>query len=127
MTHPNSKSKSGRTNCPPVMSYFRPNKDTRAGVSFIEAQRQRFAELVRLASRVAVIGVKVRPDDAHIWDPLRDTRARITYCAGKPAGDEFRSWSTGAHRRDDEVLPCYWEEAFDPLCSAVGIGQVEQG
>lgn len=106
---------------PPVMSYFRPDKQTRAGVSFIDRQRRRFAELVRAAQTVAIIGVTVRPHDTHIWDPLRGTSARIIYCAGKEAGKEFRCWSSDAKRHNDEVLPSYWEEAFDDLCSWVGI------
>jgi hypothetical protein len=106
---------------PPVMSYFQPDKQTRAGVSFIGGQRRRFAELVGGAQAVAIIGVKVRRNDRHIWEPLQDTSAKIIYCAGGPAGDEFTSWAADAGRSHDEVLPCYWEKAFDDLCLRVGI------
>jgi len=106
---------------PPVMSYMRPDKQTRAGVSFIDGQRRRFAELVRGAQTVAIIGVTVRPDDRHIWDCLRDTRARVIYCSGEEAGAEFSSWAAAAGRRGDEIMPCYWAEAFDDLCSRAGI------
>ena len=106
---------------PPVMCYFKPDKDTRAGVSLIKRQRTRFAELVWDASTVGIIGVKVRPHDGHIWDPLRGTSARIIYCAGNKAGEEFRCWSGAAGRHSDEVLPSYWAEAFDDLCWRVGL------
>jgi len=108
---------------PPAMSYFQPNKDTRSGKSFINAQRERFAELVGQASTVAIIGVKVRPDDKHIWDPLRTTGARIVYCCkeGMKDDDKFRSWSAEEGRKSDMVLPTCWKHDFDALCSAVGI------
>ena len=106
---------------PPVMSYFEPLKRTTAAPSFISSQRARLAKLFQTASTVAVIGMKVRPYDTHIWDPLRATRARIVYCAGKEAGEEFRLWSDAAGRQCDEVLPAFWADAFDGLCSHVGI------
>ena len=108
---------------PPAMCYFQPDKDTRAGVSFINTQRKRFAGLVGQASTVAIIGVKVRPHDAHIWDPLRATGATIIYSCkrGTEDEDEFRSWAAEGSRKGDEVLPTCWEKDFDALCSAVGI------
>jgi len=107
---------------PPVMCYFQPDKDTRAGVSFIKAQRERFKKLVGAASTVAIIGVKVREHDAHIWDPLRDTSARIIYCSGKAAGNEFRCWGRATNRKGDEVLPVFWADGFEAICSALEIG-----
>jgi len=112
---------------PPVMCYFQPDKDTRAGVSFIKAQRQRFKELVAKAEVIGVVGVKVHCRDTHIWDPLRATGARIIYCCKKGTKDdnEFRLWSAEASRKDDEVLPTCWKKDFDALCSAVGIMPIE--
>ena len=107
---------------PPVMCYCQPDKETRAGVSFIKAQRERFKKLVREAPTVAIIGVKVREHDAHIWDPLRESSAKIIYCSGKGAGDEFRSWTEKVGRCGDEGLGVYWDEGFDAICSEVGIG-----
>jgi len=108
---------------PPVMCYFQPDKDTRAGVSFIKAQRQRFEELVAKAEVIGVVGVKVHCRDRHIWDPLRATGARIIYCCKKGTKDDtkFRSWSAEASRKGDKVLPTCWKKDFDALCSGVGI------
>ena len=106
---------------PPIMSYIQPGKETRAGNPFLCGQRRRFAELVQAAQAVVIIGVKVRPLDTHIWDSLRETSARIIYCSGKQAADTFLSWSAGAGRQHDDVLPFYWTEAFDNLCSRIGI------
>lgn len=109
---------------PPVMCYFQPDKDTRAGVSFIKTQRQRFAKLVGEAKVVGIVGVRVRCHDVHIWGPLRTATAKIIYCAGKSGGQEFLEWAEGVGRRADEILRTYWDEGFDALCSAVGIRPV---
>ena len=110
------------TNClPPVMCYFEAQKKVRSGPSFIEGQRQQFDELVRHASVIGIIGVKVRPHDKHIWDPLGATSARLVYCAGKGAGTQFRNWTKTLARIGDDVLSAYWIGAFDEVCSSVGI------
>jgi len=111
-----------KSTVPPVMCYFQPDKDTRAGVSFIKGHRQRLAELVRAASTVAIIGVTVREHDAHIWDPLRETGAKIIYCSGERAGAKFRCWARAAGRKGDEVLPVFWDDGFRAICSGLGIG-----
>jgi len=107
---------------PPAMCYFQPDKDTRAGVSFVKGQRERFKKLVGTAPTVAIIGLKVREHDAHIWDPLRETSARIIYCSGETAGDEFCCWARAAGRKGDEVLPVFWDDGFRTICSGLGIG-----
>jgi len=106
---------------PPVMSYFEPQKATRSGVSFIESQRDRYARLVDEAEVVGVVGVRVRPHDAHIWEALRGTEAKIVYCADTSGGEEFQAWAGAADRRGDQVLPDCWADGFDAICSAVGI------
>ena len=90
-------------------------------MSFIAAQRKRFEKLVRTARVVAIVGVRVRSHDEHIWGPLGATKARIVYCAGKSGGEEFQAWAGASGRRDDQVLPNYWAEGFDDVCLAVGI------
>jgi len=58
---------------PPVMSYFEPQKTTSAGRSFIEGQHTIWAQLVSQAEVVGVVGIRVREQDIHIWEPLKNT------------------------------------------------------
>ena len=51
---------------PPVMSYFDPFKFTTSGANFIEAQRNRYNDIVRGAKNIAIVGVRVRPHDTHL-------------------------------------------------------------
>jgi hypothetical protein len=107
---------------PPVMSYVDPTKETTSGVNFIEQQRVRYEALIMEARTVAVIGVAVRPDDKHMWEPLEKTDAEIMYVAGSSAGKKFSAWS--AQRRPTKHggdLAQYFGDAFERCCHGIGL------
>jgi len=106
----------------PIMSYFEPQKRTSSGENVITAQRDRYKELVLGASKIAIIGLKLRPHDVHIWNPLDETQATIIYCSGKEAGDEFQNWAN--QNRSDRcniILKGYFEQHFSDICNELGI------
>lgn len=107
---------------PPVMSYFEPEKKTTSGLSFIENQRSRFMEIVSQASIVGIVGVKVRIEDNHIWEPLAKTSARLIYCSGERSGQEFHDWCN-QNRPDnqDVILDGIFSECFDRFCKEINI------
>ncbi len=107
---------------PPVMSYFEPEKQTLSGVNFIDAQRERFNAIISQASTIALIGIKVRTHDDHIWGPLALTPARLIYCAGSTSASEFENWANEARPQgDDLVLRSYFAEAFNRLSAELGL------
>ncbi len=107
---------------PPVMSYFEPKKRTTSGVSFITNQRKRYEELVLDSTEIAIIGLKVRPHDNHIWDALAKTQAQVIYCSGKRGAIEFSDWAKNSRReKDDIVLNGYFAECFEEICSKVEV------
>jgi hypothetical protein len=105
---------------PPVMSYFVPSKQTTSGIDFINEQRKRYKDLVGEADNIAIIGLKVREHDKHIWEPLANTKAKLIYCSGKEGADEFSKW-VSEHRtgKNDVVLRGFFKECFDELCQCV--------
>lgn len=105
---------------PPVMSYFLPSKKTTSGVSFINNQRKRFIQLVNEANKIAVVGLRLRKHDIHIWEPLESTNAKILYVSGKSAGDEYREWmNRNRQNKNDEVLDSYFADSFNKICSFI--------
>lgn len=107
---------------PPVMSYFEPQKRTTSGVNFIDPQRRRYEELVSMASTVGIVGVKVRPNDTHIWDPLAKTSAKLIYCSGRESGQEFDSWREKRRPGNQDVnLGGYFAECFGKLCKELNL------
>lgn len=107
---------------PPIMSYFEPNKDTLSGINFINTQRQRYEQLVINAEFIAIIGLKLRESDIHIWQPIAETKADILYCSGKNAGEEYKYWSKRNRRnKDDIIINDYFSDGFEEICSRAGI------
>lgn len=107
---------------PPVMSYFEPHKRTLSGVNFIKSQRDRWRIIANDASVIALVGIKVRPHDDHIWDPLKNTTARLVYCSGYEASIEFNEWANDARPQgDDLILRSYFAEAFNSLSAELGL------
>lgn len=107
---------------PPVMSYFEPQKRTTAGHSFIEGQRRRWAELTSSAHTVCIVGVKVRPHDTHVWEPLARTGGPIVYCSGVSAAEEYRAWAAAVGRGDNDlILRGHFRDEFDRVCAELGV------
>lgn len=103
---------------PPVMSYFEPTKITTSGANFISEQRIRFKHLISEASKIAVIGIKIREHDEHIWQPLKDTSAKIIYCSGKEDAAHYEAWRDDKpHRSNDLVIHSFWDTAFSTINS----------
>lgn len=104
-----------------VMSFFEPSKSTTFGSSFVDRQRQRLNDAIHGAKTVAIVGVRVRERDTHIWQSLAQTSARLVYCGGNE-GDQFRNWV--ARVRPDksfEVFDGYFAERYGDILQVVGI------
>lgn len=108
---------------PPVMSYFEPTKRTTSGTSFITGQRQRWNELATAASVIAIIGVAVRSEDAHIWEPILSSKATIVYCGGRDGAGEYRSWARQKNKVSSSVvLDGYFAPEFNRICDELDLG-----
>ncbi len=107
---------------PPAMCYFEPTKRTSTGWELIEAQQQRLADIIEGATSVAVIGIRIRLCDKHIWGPLERTVAEVLYCAGKDAAIEYEKWAVDARRTKKNVIfHGYFREEFDRILAFVGL------
>jgi len=106
---------------PPVMSCFDRKKKNACEVSFIAAQRKRFKQAVLNCSRIAIIGLKVRPRDKHIWGPLAQTSARIIYCSREAAAKRFKRWAKKWRSGTDRVLDGDFDKHFDDICGELDI------
>ncbi len=107
---------------PPVMSYFDRKKRSTSGASFIAAQHSRFEEAVLSCSRIAIIGLKVRPRDRHIWGPLARTSGRLIYCSRETAAKRFKNWAKKWRSGGDKVFDGDFDGHFDDICNELDIG-----
>jgi REP element-mobilizing transposase RayT len=85
-------------------------------------QRERYKHLVSKADKIAIIGLRFRPHDTHIWEPIKQTAAKIIYCAGENSGKEFTSLIK-ENRMDNHtlVLNGYFKDHFDEISRELGL------
>lgn len=113
-----------RCRFPPVMSFFTADKiSASGGLDFLQSQRQRYEKGVLNAKKIAIIGVRVRPHDKHIWEPLAKTSAKLIYCSGTEGAKEFTKWQKkNRSGSNDLVLKRYFAEGFDEIIKEMGLG-----
>jgi hypothetical protein len=110
---------------PPVMSFFTEDKISATGqIFFLQPQRRRYEEAVLTAERVAIIGVRVRSHDTHIWEPLAKTSAQLIYCSGLSGAQEFKRWKDEQRpHSNDVIMDGYFAEHFEELCDYLGFNR----
>lgn len=107
---------------PPVMSYFEPKKRCSSGINLIENQRSRLKTLILNAKNIALIGIRVREHDNHIWDSLAETRAKLIYCSGEKGGQEFESWKLKTRsEKQDTILSGFFFDSFETICNYLSL------
>ncbi|GGM52678.1 hypothetical protein [Haloarcula argentinensis] len=75
----------------PAMSLFRPDKHIQIGHSVIQDLQKNWANAVEEANKIAIIGVKPRKSDEHIWGQLSKTNADIYYIGGEEPFNDWRN------------------------------------
>ncbi len=104
---------------PPVMSMYLRDKYSQTNQGELVKIQQGWAAAVREAENVVVVGVHPLPEDQHIWGPLADTQAKLTYVGDQAA---FRRWSRRRHggRGGRSCTPAAtFIEGFDAVVSAL--------
>jgi len=99
----------------PVISLYAPGKDSLVCGVKIQEIRNAWADTVRVASAVAVVGARANPNDTHVWEPIRQTAAtKLLYLGGAA---DFPLWKSANDRF--ELVGTRFDEAFDSLCGGL--------
>lgn len=74
------------------------------------------------APTMGIVGLKVRAHDTHIWNSISKSDAKIIYCSGVSAEDEFKNWANETRpKKENIVLPSYFSDGLDDLCNLLEI------
>jgi len=95
---------------PPVICHIDPTKYVTAGANFIVEQQKKLEWQIRKAEQIVIIGMNLNENDHHIWEPLRSAKGDILYISGSSGASKFQGWRNKHCRRNDQALPCYWNE-----------------
>jgi hypothetical protein len=80
----------------PIMSLYATGKGTIVAPVQIWNIRNSWGARAREADMLVIIGVSPNPEDLHVWEPVRETRARVFYVGGKA---EFGQWPVSDDRK----------------------------
>jgi len=98
---------------PPCMSLYSDGKATLVGQSFIEVARAGWAKWIRRSDYLIVIGARPNLADAHVWDPILESKAIVWFVGGEDPGVVDLHNAIG--RRFHHVAETF-EEAAPILC-----------
>lgn len=98
---------------PPCMSLYAEGKATLVCQSFIDDARSGWATWVRRCDYVISVGTRPNLADAHVWDPIVESKAIVWFVGGKDAGVAELEGAIGTRFR--HVAETF-EEAAPILC-----------
>jgi hypothetical protein len=85
----------------PAIAIYAEGKKIKVSPDFINDQQKQWVEIVRNARRVCIIGTRIYPPDAHIWDTLAASKADIYYYGAVESDRiEFEEWKDKVHRKN---------------------------
>ncbi|MEW9858433.1 hypothetical protein [Pseudomonas putida] len=77
----------------PAMSLYAKGKEVKTCPDFVIEQQRLFAEACSRAENIYIIGVRVVPEDYHVWGPLKQSPAHVNYFGGKQDESDFLGWA----------------------------------
>jgi hypothetical protein len=108
----------GDSALPPQMCLYMPGKPVQISPGTVTAQQEAWRDQVASAESVVLVGVAPNAGDAHLWDALAGTKARLLYVS--PDTTPFEAWSK-SHRpgRPTEALASTFADAIDRLIDEI--------
>lgn len=100
---------SGDSGLAPAMALYSVGKEVLFCPDFVQRQQRDFTDLVACVRNVFIIGLRVNPDDLHIWSALAASRAALWYTS--PEQKAFNEWAATNGRANATCLTKTFEES----------------
>jgi len=81
---------------PPAISIYMPTKHSPVGFTIIQSVRANWAQVASKADVILSIGTRPVEQDAHIWDPVLQSKVDVWFVGGQDADYGRRAWKLGA-------------------------------
>lgn len=103
------------TSLSPAISMYAKGKKVSICPSFVREQQERFSAVCKQSSRILIIGVRVIPEDVHIWQPILKSGSEITYFGNDNDESELRAWATKNDRNNYVFVNGYFGKAIEHI------------
>lgn len=102
----------------PAIAVYAPGKAVLFSSQGVKEQQQHWTQVVSTATRVISIGLRLVPEDDHIWGVIRASNAELCYVGGEP--EDVRAWFAGAGETRVRVLGSTFAESLPRLRDELG-------
>jgi hypothetical protein len=94
----------------PAIAMYAVGKRVLYSNEYVGEHQRRFQAAVEEADKIFLIGIRIWPQDKHIWDHIAASNARIGYVGFE--ADDFSDWCEENGRTNDHFLARTFEEAL---------------
>ncbi len=99
----------------PAMALYAKGKKVFFAPDYVTDQQKKFETACAEADQIFVSGVRVQPDDEHIWGILSRSDVPLTYFGGLSDEDEFQAWRQSTSRSNAAFINAYFPGAIDAM------------
>lgn len=100
------------TSLSPSISMYAKGKRVTICPAFVSRQQAFFTQACKSASRIIILGVKVIPEDRHIWEAIGNSPADIYYFGNEADEVLLRNWADNADRKNVNFSLGYFKECL---------------
>jgi len=97
----------------PAIAIYAKGKEVKFCNSFVLQQQKFWRESVSKAKKIFIVGLKVNPEDTHIWEVLKLSKAKLYYVGGDV--NDFLEWKSVEGRKGTDVIAKTFEEAMPKI------------
>ena len=95
----------------PAISMYAKGKEVSVCPNYVAEHQAMFTHACRKASQIIIIGVRVVPEDAHIWKAILKSRSEVTYFGSDSDKVELDAWVRDGGRKNIRFVNCFFEGA----------------
>lgn len=100
------------TSLSPAISMYAKGKQVSICPNYVAEHQTMFASACRKATQIIIIGVRVVPEDAHIWKPILKSKAKVTYFGSDIDKLELKAWVCDKGRRNIHFVKGFFDKAL---------------
>lgn len=100
------------TSFSPAISMYAKGKKVSVCPDYVSEQQMMFAEACGRASKIMIVGVRVVPEDSHIWKPIADSCAEVVYFGSNEDEVELKSWGVESGRKNIVFVEGFFGKAI---------------
>jgi hypothetical protein len=99
----------------PAIALYAEGKPVKVCPDYVTDQQDQWRQVATNASQIFITGVRVNYTDAHLWDVLGMTKAKVVYFGLDGDREAFLDWKEHKRKKQAYFVPGYFSDAIDSM------------